>query len=132
MGNKKNKTSPFKGDHSKVSRPKKPGPKKSPKGKAVSPAVKLSKGNADKAKSKRFTAKLVAALALQRGESMDAGMARMCLTVAMQLFEEADLKLDDDSRKIVGLRPVLGRAAELCKTTFDAVASPPWSWPKLH
>ena len=90
----------------------------------------MSKENAMKSKSKRFTAKLVAALALKRGESMDAGMARMCLTVAMQLFEEADLKLDDDSRKIVGLRPVLGRAAELCKTTFETVAS--LFWPKLH
>ena len=55
-------------------------------------------------------------------------MARMCLTVAMQLFEEADLKLDGDSRKIVGLRPVLGRAAELCKTTFETVASLFWSY----
>ncbi len=107
-GKRKRKTASYKGAHSKVSRPKKPGPKKSPKGKAFSPAVKLSKENADKEKSKRFTAKLVVALALGRGESMDAGMARMCLTIAMQLFEEADLKLDEDSRKIVGLRPVLG------------------------
>ena len=88
----------------------------------------MKRENLAKANSKRFTAKLVAALALGRGESMDAGMARMCLTVAMQLFEEADLKLDGDSRKIVGLRPVLGRAAELCKTTFETVASLFWSY----
>ncbi len=47
--------------------------------------LKAKRENSVKAKSKQFTAKLVAALALQRGESMDAGMARMCLTVAMQL-----------------------------------------------
>jgi hypothetical protein len=88
----------------------------------------VKRENLAKANSKRFTAKLVAALALGRGESMDAGMARMCLTVAMQLFEEADLKLDGDSRKIVGLRPVLGRAAELCRTTFETVVSIFWSY----
>ena len=93
MGNNKRKNA-YKGAHSKVSYPKKPGPKKASKGKQESPHVKANREKSVKANSKRFTAKLVAALALGRGESMDAGMARMCLTVAMQLFEEADLKLD--------------------------------------
>ena len=118
----------YKGAHSKVSRPKKPGPKKAAKGKQRRPRSKANAKQQAKVNSKSFSAKLVAALALKRGESMDAGMARMCLTVAMQLFEEADLKLDGDSRKIVGLRPVLGRAAELCKTTFETVASLFWSY----
>ena len=103
----------YKGAHSKVSYPKKPGPKKAPKGKQESPVLKAKRENWVKAKSRQFTAKLVAALALKRGESMDAGMARMCLTVAMQLFEEADLKLDGDSRKIVGLRCGLPSCARL-------------------
>ena len=84
----------YKGAHSKVSRPKKPGPKKAGKGKQRRPRSKANAKQQAKVNSKSFSAKLVAALALQRGESMDAGMARMCLTVAMQLFEEADLKLD--------------------------------------
>ena len=89
MGNNKRKNA-YKGAHSKVSYPKKPGPKKAPKGKQESPVLKAKRENWVKAKSRQFTAKLVAALALKRGESMDAGMARMCLTVTMQLFEEAD------------------------------------------
>ena len=94
MANNKRENA-YKGAHSKVSYPKKPGPKKAPKGKQESPQVKANRKKSVKAESKQFTAKLVAALALQRGESMDAGMARMCLTVAMQLFEEADLKLEE-------------------------------------
>ena len=64
MGNNNKRKNAYKGTHSKVSYPKKPGPKKAPKGKQESPQVKANREKSVKAKSKQFTAKLVAALAL--------------------------------------------------------------------
>jgi hypothetical protein len=48
MGNNKRKNA-YKGDHTKVSYPKKPGPKKAPKGKQESPQLKLKRENLAKA-----------------------------------------------------------------------------------
>ena len=59
--------------------PMKPGPKKAPKGKQESPLLKAKRENWVKAESKQFTAKLVAALALQRGESMDVAAWLECV-----------------------------------------------------
>ena len=82
---------------------KKRGPKKAP-GKAMSPG-KLQKLRAlEEANWKRKIPKLIASLALERGESMDAGEARMALYTTLQVIDEApDLKFDGSGDKVQGL-----------------------------
>ncbi len=116
------------GKHSKGSYPKKVGRKKRSPGKQPSPRVLANKARHASAKSKKFNEKLVAALALRRGEAMGPGEARMCLIVTMRLFEEADLKVDANRKTVAGLRPVLVRAAQLCSSSFEVVSRIFWSY----
>ena len=83
---------------------KKRGPKGKPPGKAMSPG-KLQKLRAlEEAHWKRKIPKLIASLALERGESMDAGEARMALYTTLQVIDEApDLKFDGSGDKVQGL-----------------------------
>ncbi len=58
-------------------------------------------------------AKLFLILALQNGESMNAGMARMALLVALRLVDEAALVVKSQSLKVTGFRACFRRAMEL-------------------
>jgi hypothetical protein len=107
---------------------KKLGRKKGPQGKQASPKSRVCTAMHAAAKSKKFNAKLIAALALRRGEAMGPGEARMCLIVTMRLFEEADLKVDANRKTVAGLRPVLVRAAQLCSSSFEVVSRIFWSY----
>ena len=93
---------------------KKRGPKGKAPGKAMSPG-KLQKLRAlEEAHWKRKIPKLIASLALERGESMDAGEARMALYTTLQVIDEApDLKFDGSGDKVQGLHACFERAAEL-------------------
>jgi hypothetical protein len=50
---------------------------------------------------------LIAALALSSGESIGAGMARMALSVTLNLVDEAELEVVGKRRTSTGLREVL-------------------------
>ncbi len=102
------------GKHETGSWMKKRGPKGKAPGKAMSPG-KLQKLRAlEEAHWKRKIPKLIASLALERGESMDAGEARMALYTTLQVIDEApDLKFDGSGDKVQGLHACFERAAEL-------------------
>ena len=107
---------------------KKAGRKKRPEGKQPSPTSKASKAKRAESVSAKFNAKLIAALALRRGEAMGPGEARMCLIVTMRLFEEAELKVDANRKTVAGLRSVLVRAAQLCGSSLEVVSRLFWSY----
>ena len=67
--------------HSKGSYKKKPGPKPSSPGKRVNKRRKHLLGASHFASWESKIPKLIASLALERGESMDAGEARMALSI---------------------------------------------------
>jgi hypothetical protein len=56
---------------------------------------------------KRNNAHLIAALALSSGESIGAGMARMALSVTLNLVDEAELEVVGQRRTLAGMREVL-------------------------
>jgi len=62
---------------------------------------------------KRENARFIAALALERGESMDSGGARMVLLATCQLVEEAGFPLGDDAESCRELNACFDRAATL-------------------
>ena len=94
----KNKRSdPRTGDHKKGSYKKKSGPKATSKGGKVSKVVASARAANKKSTWKKENAKFIAALALERGESMDGGGARMVLLATCQLIEEAGLPFGDDA-----------------------------------
>jgi hypothetical protein len=63
---------------------------------------------------KRKIPKLIASLALEPGESMNAGEARMALYTTLQVIDEApNLKFNTDDEKVQGLHACFERAAEL-------------------
>jgi hypothetical protein len=103
----------YKGTHSKVPYPKKQGRPRELKGKQVNKVQRKATDAYQKVVKLRKNAKLVAALALSSGESMDVGMARMALIVTLKLVDEAKLEVDGKRRTVTGLRQVLQRAAEL-------------------
>jgi hypothetical protein len=81
--------------HATGSYKKKPGPKPSSPGKRVNKRRKHLLGASHFASWKSKIPKLIASLALERGESMDAGEARMALYTTLTVIEEAqDLKFD--------------------------------------
>ena len=100
--------------------------------KAEGKAIKRVKGgNAAATKArvlKCLNAKLVAALALQTGESMDFGVTRVALLVALQLIEDADLVVDADQKKVKGLDKHLANAARLCSTTLKTLKLVFWAF----
>lgn len=78
------------------------------------PATKRSRDASDAMNWKRKIPKLIASLALECGESMNAGMARMALYTTLQVIDEAqDLKFDGAGEKVQGLHTCFERAAKL-------------------
>ena len=102
------------GQHGPGSWKRKSGPKAQSPGKSMSPANKRSRDALDTINWKRKIPKLIASLALERGESMNAGEARMALYTTLQVIDEApDLKFDGAGEKVQGLHACFERAAEL-------------------
>jgi hypothetical protein len=118
----------YKGDHSKVSYPAKKGRPLKPNGKQVSKSQTQRIEASEKAEKLKRNAKLVAALALTSGESMDVGMARMALIVTLRLVDEAKLEIDGKSRTVKGLHQVLKRAAELTSSSYKRICDLFWSF----
>jgi hypothetical protein len=102
MGKNKRLHAQIGSKHTAGSHIKKVGRKKGHQGKQASPKSKSSTARNAATKSERFNSKLIAALALRRGEAMGPGEARMCLIVTMRLFEEADLKVDANRKTTQG------------------------------
>ena len=100
--------------HIRGSYKKKSGPKPSSPGKRAHKRRKHLLGASQFASWKSKIPKLIASLALERGESMDAGEARMALYTTLTVIEEAqDLKFDVAGEKVQGLHACFERAAEL-------------------
>jgi hypothetical protein len=109
------------GDHKKGSSAKKPGPKITSKGKQRSKRVALGIAAGKNLAQKKNNAHFMAALALARGESMDAGLARGALLVTCQLFEEANLPFGDDAKSRSELNACFERAAVLFRSTRSTI-----------
>ncbi len=75
------------GKHGAGSWLKKSGPKAQRGGKAISPAKERSHKALGKARWKAMIPKLIASLAIERGESMDAGEARMALYTTLKVVD---------------------------------------------
>ena len=114
--------------HGKGSYIPKTGRPKKLSGKTVSPIKAHPAEAIEKRLAQQKTRKLVAALALSSGESMDAGMARMALIVTLNLVDEADLTVTSRDKKVAGLHAVLSRAAALCSSTVGTVTNLFWSY----
>jgi len=115
------------GDHKKGSFKKKSGPKTTSKGKQVSPEVAKTRAAGLKSKWKRDNAKFMAALALERGESLSGAGARMVLLATCHLIQEADLPFGDDAESQHKLNACFDRAAELFHSTRPTI-----KWPLLE
>jgi hypothetical protein len=82
----------------------------------------------EKASWKRKIPQLIASLALARGESMDAGEARMALYTTLKLIEEAqDLQFDVAGEKVQGLHACFQRAADLTGSSVPTLKQLFWS-----
>ena len=71
--------------------------------------------------------KLLLLPALQSGESMDAGMARMALHVTLRLVDEAELVVKSRDLKVSGLHDCFRRAAELTSSSTQTISNLFWS-----
>jgi len=92
----------------------KSGPKRSKTGKRATLGKAQRRTSLSKANWKLKIPKLIASLALERGESMDAGVARMALYTTLKVIDEAeDLRFDVAGEKVQGLHACFERAAEL-------------------
>ncbi len=93
--------------HTKGSFIKKSGPKPKRAGKACSPAKLQQQCAWNKALWKIKIPQLIATLALQTGESMDGGEARIALRVTLQVIDEAELIFDTDAERVQDCTRVL-------------------------
>ena len=116
------------GKHGAGTYKRKSGPKKKHPGAPLVPSKRQKNCASDKAAWKRKIPKLIASLALERGESMDEGAARMALYTTLKVIEEAqDLRFDVEGEKVQGLHACFERAAELTGSSPPSLKKLFWS-----
>ena len=96
---------------------KKLGPKRKSGGNVSSPGQLQKVAAMNKAHWTQKVTKLIAALALQPGHSMDGGEARIALRVTLQVIDEADLRFNADAERVQGLLACFVRASDLTSRT---------------
>jgi len=117
-----------KGTHSEGSYAKKTGRRMKSRGKQTKRKKKHFDEAKDTHRDKIKMQKLLLILALQNGESMNAGMARMALLVTLRLVDEAELVVKSQSLKVAGLRSCFRRAAELTSSSIQTISNLFWSY----